>query len=71
MQLGRNITYEYLVSQSLFYQVLNAVSQYISKKMFNGEMIFKKYTEKIELLQLKVLINIIVGFRAERFFARF
>ena len=40
MQLGRNITYEYLVSQSLFYQVLNAVSQYISKKMFNGEMIF-------------------------------
>ena len=30
----------YLVSQSVFYQVLNAVSDCVLKKMFNGEIIF-------------------------------
>ena len=73
MHLGRKFTYERLMSQfsqSVFYQILNAVNDDMlnSKKMFNGEIIFhfKKDTRKVVLLQVKGLIQITVKFRAEK-----
>ena len=57
-------------SVSVIYQVLNAASDGVFKlkKMFNGEIIFhfKKETEKIVLLQMKGLIQIIAKFRTEK-----
>ena len=55
------------VSQSVFYQVLNPISE---KKMFKGEIIFhlKRILKRL-LLQLKGLIQIIVKFKAEKNFA--
>ena len=56
MHLGRNITYEYRVSQSVLYEVLNAVPDDVFKRkfLFNGEIMFhsafKKDTEKVVLL---------------------
>ena len=55
MYLGRNITYVCCVSQSVLYEVLNAVPDDVFKRkcLFNGEMFhsaFKKDTEKIVLL---------------------
>ena len=56
MHSERNITYECCVSQSVFYEVLNAVSDDVFKRkcLFNGEMMFysafKKDTEKVVLL---------------------
>ena len=55
MHSGRNITYECCVSQSVLYEVLNAVSDDVFKRkyLFHGEMFysaFKKYTEKVVLL---------------------
>ena len=56
MHSRRNITYEYCVSQSVLYEVLNAISDDVFKRkcFFNGEMFysaFKKDTaEKVVLL---------------------
>ena len=55
MHLGRNITYECCVSQSVLYEVLNAVPDVFKRKcLFNGEIMFhsafKKDTEKVVLL---------------------
>ena len=51
------------VSHSVLYQVLNAVSDGVFEE--NVEIIFhfKKETEKIVLLQVKGLIQIIIKFR--------
>ena len=52
MHSGRNITYECRVSQSVLYEVLNAVPDDVLKRkcLFNGEVMFhsafKKYIEK-------------------------
>ena len=47
MQLGRNVTCECLLSQSVFYQVLKVVNDSMFQRKFNGEMIFHKNdTEK-------------------------
>ena len=56
MHSGRNITYECCVSQSVLYEVLNAVRGDVFKRkcLFNGEIMFhsafKRDTEKIVLL---------------------
>ena len=55
MHSGRKVTYECCVSQSVLYEVLNAVSDDVFKRkcLFNGEMFysaFKKDTEKVVLL---------------------
>ena len=56
MHLGRNITYECCVSQSVLYEVLNAVADDVFKRkfLFNGEIMFhsafKEDTEKVVLL---------------------
>ena len=56
MHSGRNITYECGVSQSVLYEVLNAVPDDVLKRkcLFNGEITFhsafKKDTEKVVLL---------------------
>ena len=56
MHLGRNITYECCISQSVLYEVLNAVPDDVFKGnfLFNGEIMFhsafKKDTEKVVLL---------------------
>ena len=56
MYSGRNITYECWVSQSVLYEVLNAVSDNVFKRkcLFSGEIVFypafKKDTEKVALL---------------------
>ena len=53
---GRNITYECCLSQSVLYEVLNAVPDDVFKRtfLFNGEIMFhsafKKDTEKVVLL---------------------
>ena len=61
MHLGRNVTYECSLSQSLFYQVLNVVNDGMFKrKCLNGEIIFhKRDTEKgvFFTLQVKNLIS--------------
>ena len=54
MHLGRNITYECCIIQSVLYEVLNAVPDDVFKRkfLFNGEMFhsaFKKDTEKVVL----------------------
>ena len=55
MHLGRNITYECCVSQSVSYEVLNAVSddEFKRKCLFNGEIMFhsafKKETDVVLL----------------------
>ena len=46
MQLGRNVTSECLLSQSVFYQVLKVVNDSMFKRKFNGEMNHKNDTEK-------------------------
>ena len=59
MHLGRNITYVCCVSQSVLYEVLNAVPDDVFKRkcLFNGEIMFhsafKKDTEKIALLKIR------------------
>ena len=56
MHSGSIITYECCVSQSVLYEVLNAVSDDVFKRkcLFNGEIMFysalKKDTEKVVLL---------------------
>ena len=56
MHSGRNITNECCVSQSILYEVLNAVPDDVFKRkcLFNGEIMFhsafKKDTEKVVLL---------------------
>ena len=56
MHSGRNITYECCVSQSVLYEVLNAVPDNVFKRtcLFNEETMFhsafKKDTEKVVLL---------------------
>ena len=56
MNLGRNITYECCVSQSVLYEGLNNVpdDEFKRKCLFNGEIMFhsafKKDTEKVVLL---------------------
>ena len=56
MHSGRNITYECCVSQSVLYEVLNAVSDDVFeiKCLFNGEIMFysafEKDTKKVVLL---------------------
>ena len=56
MHLGRNITYECCASQSVLYEVLNAIPDYVFKRkiLFNGEIMFhsafKKDTGKVVLL---------------------
>ena len=56
MHLGRNVTYERCVSQSVLYEVLNAVPDNVFKRkfLFNGDIMFhsafKKDTEKVVLL---------------------
>ena len=59
------------VSQSLFYEVLNAVSDVFKRKcLFNGEImlhsVFNKATDKVVLLEVKGLIQIIIKLRAEK-----
>ena len=71
MRLGRNITHERFLSQSVsaICQVLNAVSVMVCfKNMCNGEIIFhfKKETQNIVLLQMKGLIRITDKFRTEK-----
>ena len=61
------------VSQSVFYEVLNAVNDDVFKRkcLFNEEIMFhsafKKNTLKVVLLEVKGLISTIVKFRAEQF----
>ena len=43
----------------MFYHVLNAVQLVYLKKMLNGDISFKKDTEKIMLLKVKGLIHIV------------
>ena len=56
MNSGRNITYACCVSQSVLYEVSNAVPDDVFKRkcLFNGEIMFhsasKKDTEKVVLL---------------------
>ena len=56
MNSGRNITYECSISQSVLYEVLNAVPDDVFKRkcLFNGEIMFhlafKKDTEQVVLL---------------------
>ena len=56
MHSGRNMTYECCASQSVLYEVLNAVPDDVFKMkcLFNGEIMFhsafKKNTEKVVLL---------------------
>ena len=56
MHSGRNITYEYCVSQSVLYEVLNAVPGDVFKRkcLVNGEIMFhsafNKDTEQVVLL---------------------
>ena len=71
MYLGSNITHEFLLSQSI--SVLSSFKcRYphwcwcCSKKTWRNNISFKKATEKIVLLQLKGLIQIIVKFRTEK-----
>ena len=71
MYLGRNITHEFLLSQSV--SVLSSFKccyphwcWCCSKKTWRNNISFKKETEKIMLLQLKGLIQIIVKFRTEK-----
>ena len=52
MNLGRNIIYACLLSQSLFFQILNTVSGSVFKKIiFHFDL--KRYHEKVVLLQVK------------------
>ena len=48
MHLGRNIPYEYCVSQSVLYEVLNAVPDDVFKRksLFNGEIMFHSAFKK-------------------------
>ena len=56
MHSGRNITYECFVSQSVLYEILNAVPDDVFKRkcLFNEKIMFhsafKKDTEKVVLL---------------------
>ena len=65
------------VSQSVFYEVLNAVGDDVFQRkcLFNGEIMlhsaFNKDTEKVVLLEVKGLIQIIVKFRAEKILRMF
>ena len=56
------------VSQSVFYQVLNAVSDDVFKEniKWRNNISFKKDSEKIVLLQVKVLTKIFVKLRTEK-----
>ena len=58
------------VSQSVFYQILNAVSDAVFKKnvWWRNNILFKKETEKIALLQVKGSIQIIVKFSTKKRF---
>ena len=75
MHLGRNITYECLQSQSVSDQVLNTVSDVVFKKNVQrrNNISFKKDTEieKVVLLQVKNVIQIIIKFRDQKICAHF
>ena len=80
MHSGRNITYECCASQSVLYEVLNAVSNDMFKRkcLFNdGEIMFYSGFKKDILkrlcykLEVKGLIKIIENFRAEKIFCMF
>ena len=67
MHLGRNISYECLVNQSVLHQVkMKLVMVYLKENNREIKFHLKKGTEKVVLLQ--GLIEIIVKFRAENFF---
>ena len=57
----------------MFYQVLNAVIDRVFKENIQrrNNISLKKDTEKFLLLQVKDLIQIIVNFRTEKFWAHF
>ena len=68
-----NVTYEYLLSQPMFYRFLNAVSDGVFKKKifltlwWRKNISFNKDTEKVVLLLWKKgLIQLIAMFRAEK-----
>ena len=63
-----NIIYECLLSNSVFYKVLNALSDdTFNRKCFMDKFFLsKKDTEKGVLFQVEGLIQIIVKFRAEK-----
>ena len=75
MHLGRNITYECLQSQSVSDQVLNTDSDVVFKKNVQqrNNISFKKDTEieKVVLLQVKNVIQIIIKFRDQKICAHF
>ena len=62
--LGKSITYKCLLCQSVFCRVLNGVSD----SVFKFKKSFKKDTEKVVLLQMKGLMQIIVKFSTDFFF---
>ena len=68
MHLGRNVTYECQLSQSVVYQVLNA-SDGVFKEKVTGEKGQKK-KDKIVLLKVKDLRKI-AKFRAENILCTF
>ena len=69
MHLGRNVSYECLVNQSVLHQVkMKLVMVYLKENNREIKFHLKKGTEKVVLLQ--GLIEIIVKFRAENFFTR-
>ena len=61
--LGKSITYKCLLCQSVFCRVLNGVSD----SVFKFKKSFKKDTEKVVLLQMKGLMQIIVKFSTDFF----
>ena len=73
MHLGRNITHEYFQSQSV--SVLSSFKcrsmMIVLKKRWRNSNSFKKETEKIVLLQVKDLIQIILKFRTEKYLCTF
>ena len=73
MHLGRNITHEYFQSQSV--SVLSSFKcrsmMIVLKKTWRNSNSFKKETEKIVLLQVKDLIQIILKFRTEKYLCTF
>ena len=70
MHLGRNISYECLVNQSVLHQVkMKLVMVYLKENNREIKFHLKKGTEKVVLLQ--GLIEIVVKLRAENFFYAF
>ena len=72
MNLGRNITYESLLSQSVSDRTSFKCQLWcVWKKKFNGEIIFHCRKWKIVLLQVKDLIKVSVKLWDEKIFCTF